>query len=132
MRYRRAARQRSRDANFFCAASAGRRPVSAPAGYRCGGFRGPRCLADADPCGRRLNAWDDAPCVLEGHILEKIPRKDRYLFEDESGRVVVEIEHETFGHLTVTPQDKVRLVGHVDWSSKHPNEVEVDALAIIQ
>ena len=79
-----------------------------------------------------LNAWDDAPCVLEGHILEKIPRKDRYLFEDESGRVVVEIEHETFGHLTVTPQDKVRLVGHVDWSSKHPNEVEVDALAIIQ
>ena len=58
--------------------------------------------------------------------------KNRYLFEDESGRVVVEIEHETFGHLTVTPQDKVRLVGHVDWSSKHPNEVEVDALAIIQ
>ena len=53
VRYRRAARQRSRDANFFCAASAGRRPVSAPAGYRCGGFRGPRCLADADPCGRR-------------------------------------------------------------------------------
>lgn len=46
--------------------------------------------------------------------------------------MVVEIEHETFGHLTVTPQDKVRLVGHVDWSSKHPNEVEVDALAIIQ
>ena len=37
---------------------------------------------------------------------KKIPRKDRYLFEDESGRVVVEIEHETFGHLTVTRRTK--------------------------
>ena len=103
-----------------------------PPGTGAAGFVGPGVSPTLTRAADVLNAWDDAPCVLEGHILEKIPRKDRYLFEDESGRVVVEIEHETFGHLTVTPQDKVRLVGHVDWSSKHPNEVEVDALAIIQ
>ena len=95
------------------------------------GFVGPGVSPTLTRAADVLDAWDDAPCVLEGHILEKIPRKDRYLFEDESGRVVVEIEHGIFGHLTVTPQDKVRLVGHVDWSAKHPNEVEVDALAII-
>lgn len=103
-----------------------------PPGTGAAGFVGPGVSPTLTRAADVLNTWDDAPCVLEGHILEKIPRKDRYLFEDESGRVVVEIEHETFGHLTVTPQDKVRLVGHVDWSSKHPNEVEVDALAIIQ
>ena len=102
-----------------------------PPGTGAAGFVGPGVSPTLTRAADVLNAWDDAPCVLEGHILEKIPRKDRYLFEDGSGRVVVEIEHETFGHLTVTPQDKVRLVGHVDWSSKHPNEVEVDALAII-
>ena len=96
-----------------------------PPGTGAAGFVGPGVSPTLTRAADVLNAWDDAPCVLEGHILEKIPRKDRYLFEDE-------IEHETFGHLTVTPQDKVRLVGHVDWSSKHPNEVEVDALAIIQ
>ena len=94
-----------------------------PPGTGAAGFVGPGVSPTLTRAADVLNAWDDAPCVLEGHILEKIPRKDRYLFEDESGRVVVEIEHETFGHLTVTPQDKVRLVGHVDWSSKHPNEV---------
>ena len=102
-----------------------------PPGTGAAGFVGPGVTPTLTRAADVLNAWDDAPCVLEGHILEKILRKDRYLFEDGSGRVVVEIEHETFGHLTVTPQDKVRLVGHVDWSSKHPNEVEVDALAII-
>lgn len=103
-----------------------------PSGVVAAGFVGPGVSPTVTRAADVLDAWDDAPCVLEGHILKKIPRKDRYLFEDESGSVVVEIEHETFGHLTVTPQDKVRLVGHVDWSPKHPNEVEVEALAIIQ
>ena len=58
-------------------------------------------------------------------------RKNRYLFGDGSGRVVVEIENDIFGHLTITPHDRVRLMGHVNWSRKRSNEVEVDALALI-
>ncbi|WP_297827977.1 NirD/YgiW/YdeI family stress tolerance protein [uncultured Desulfovibrio sp.] len=100
---------------------------------RAAGFEGPGVSPAVTRAADVLNAQDDAPCVLEGHILERIPfRKNRYLFGDESGRVVVEIENDSFGHLTVTPRDRVRLMGHVDWSSKRPNEVEVDALAIIE
>lgn len=96
------------------------------------GFEGPGVASTITRAADVLGAQDDAPCVLEGHILEKLPRrKNRYLFEDKSGRVVVEIRNEVFGHLTVTPRDKVRLLGHVDWNRKRPNEVEVDGLAII-
>lgn len=96
------------------------------------GFEGPGVAPMVTSAVDVLNARDDAPCVLEGRIVEKIPfRKNRYIFEDASGRVVVEIENEIFGHLTVTPHDMVRLMGHVDWSKKRPNEVEVDALAVI-
>ncbi|MDD4701836.1 MAG: NirD/YgiW/YdeI family stress tolerance protein [Desulfovibrio sp.] len=96
------------------------------------GFEGPGVASTITSAADVLDAQDDAPCVLEGYILEKLPRrKNRYLFEDGSGRVVVEIKNGIFGHLTVTPRDKVRLLGHVDWNRKRPNEVEADALAII-
>ena len=42
----------------------------------------------------------------------------------------MEIKNDVFGHLTVTPRDKVRLLGHIDWNRKRTNEVQVEALAI--
>ena len=99
------------------------------------GFEGPGAGVGAGMVTRAADvaeAYDDVPCMLEGHLVEKLPqRKDRYVFRDESGTVVVEIEDETFGHLTVTPQNRIRLMGKVEWSSKRPNEVEVDGLAIL-
>ena len=96
------------------------------------GFDGPGVATTVTRAADVLGAQDDAPCVLEGHILEKLPRrKNRYRFEDQSGKVVVEIKNEVFGHLTVTPRDKVRLLGHVDWNRKRPTEVEVDGLSIL-
>ena len=96
------------------------------------GFEGPGVAATATRAVDVLGAQDDAPCVLEGHLVEKLPRrKHRYLFEDHSGQVVVEIDNKIFEQLTVTPKDKVRLQGHVDWNRKRPNEVEVDSITII-
>lgn len=96
------------------------------------GFEGPGVGATVTRAVDVLGAQDDAPCVLEGHLVEKLPRrKHRYLFEDHSGQVVVEIENRVFGQLTVTPHDRVRLQGHVDWNRKRPNEVEVDSLSVI-
>ena len=96
------------------------------------GFEGPGVAATVTRAVDVLGAQDDAPCVLEGHLVEKLPRrKHRYLFEDHSGQVVVEIDNKVFEQLTVTPKDKVRLQGHVDWNRKRPNEVEVDAISII-
>ena len=96
------------------------------------GFEGPGVAATVTRAVDVLGAQDDAPCVLEGHLVEKLPRrKHRYLFEDHSGQVVVEIDNKIFEQLTITPKDKVRLQGHVDWNRKRPNEVEVDSITII-
>ena len=96
------------------------------------GFEGPGVAATATRAVDVLGAQDDAPCVLEGHLVEKLPRrKHRYLFEDHSGQVVVEIDNKIFEQLTITPKDKVRLQGHVDWNRKRPNEVEVDSISIV-
>ena len=96
------------------------------------GFEGPGVAATVTRAADVLGAQDDAPCVLEGHLVEKLPRrKHRYLFQDHSGQVVVEIDNKVFEQLTVTPKDKLRLQGHVDWNRKRPNEVEVDSISII-
>lgn len=96
------------------------------------GFEGPGVAATVTRAVDVLGAQDDAPCVLEGHLVEKLPRrKHRYLFEDHSGQVVVEIDNKVFEQLTVTPKDKVRLQGHVDWNRKRPNEVEVDSISVM-
>ena len=96
------------------------------------GFEGPGVAATVTRAVDVLGAQDDAPCVLEGHLVEKLPRrKHRYLFEDHSGQVVVEIENKVFEQLTVTTKDKVRLQGHVDWNRKRPNEVEVDSISVM-
>lgn len=96
------------------------------------GFEGPGVAATVTRAADVLGAQDDAPCVLEGHLVEKLPRrKHRYLFEDHSGQVVVEIDNKIFEQLTITPKDKVRLQGHVDWNRKRPNEVEVDSISVV-
>ena len=96
------------------------------------GFEGPGVAATVTRAVDVLGAQDDAPCVLEGHLVEKLPRrKRRYLFEDHSGQGVVEIDNKVFEQLTVTPKDKVGLQGHVDWNRKRPNEVEVDSITIL-
>ena len=96
------------------------------------GFEGPGVAATVTRAVDVLGAQDDAPCVLEGHLVEKLPRrKHRYQFEDHSGQVVVEIDNKVFEQLTITPKDKVRLQGHVDWNRKRPNEVEVDSISVM-
>lgn len=58
---------------------------------------------------------DDTMVTLEGRIISKVPHEDdEYLFEDQSGSITVEIDHHLWNGQTVTPNDKVRLIGIVD------------------
>lgn len=99
---------------------------------RGAGFIGPGAISPVTTAAEALKAEDDVPCVLEGKIEAKIPaRKNRYLFSDQSGKIVVEIKKKVFENYTVTPETRVRLEGEVEWSSKHPNEVEVEHLEIV-
>lgn len=73
-----------------------------------------------------------SPCSLEGRIIQRIPgRRDQYLFQDESGQVMVMIPHHVFGGFTVTPQLLVQLNGRVRSFPWQPNVVQVNYLGII-
>lgn len=98
-----------------------------------GGFKGPGVQPAITKAAQVRQAQDDTPVVLEGKIVEKIPsRKNRYVFQDDSGKVVVDINRKQFRGQTVTPQDRVRLHGHVDSNRKKDNKVEVDHLEVLK
>lgn len=104
-----------------------------PTTANCAGFIGPGSMKTVYRAIDVLKADDDSPCVLEGHIIAKIRgRKNRYLFEDDSGQVVVEIKKKVFGSNTVIPANLVRLEGEVEVDDKYPNEMETENLTILR
>ncbi len=80
-----------------------------------------------------MKARDDTHCTVEGRIVEKIAgSKDMYIFEDSTGKILVDIDLKKFADRTVTPQNTVRLHGEVDVNHSGQRELDVDVLEIIQ
>ena len=78
------------------------------------------------------NALDDTTCTLEGNILERLS-KNKYVFQDDSGKITVEIGQRIFGSNRVTPETRVRLTGEVDHKKQgRANEVDVRYLEIVK
>ncbi len=71
---------------------------------------------------------DDSWVKLRGNITERLS-DDRYTFRDETGTVVVEIDHKRWNGVTATPQDKLEIQGKVD---KDWNEFEIDVKQVIK
>ncbi len=67
---------------------------------------------------------DDSKVVLEGNIVEQVGKK-KYLFKDDSGEVIVEIDHDKWRGVTVTPEDRVIIYGEVDHHRHRPTDIEV-------
>lgn len=95
-------------------------------------FNGPNSKADVNTAAQVAGAPDNAGCLLEGKIVEKITgSKDKYTFKDTSGQVVVEIDDHVFAGRTVTPAMTVLLTGKVDTSKTKPSKVDVKTLEIL-
>jgi len=67
---------------------------------------------------------DDSHVTLQGNIVQHLG-KDKYLFRDATGTIVVEIDHDEWGGQNIGPNDTVELYGEVDkeWMSV---EIDVD------
>lgn len=76
-----------------------------------------------------LKQKDDTPVTLEGHITEHL-HKDKYLFADKTGTITVEIDHEDWKGIDVTPADTVRIRGEVD-KGWYDTEIDVDSIEIV-
>lgn len=97
------------------------------------GFKGPGASAPLNKAAQVANADDDAPIVLEGHIISKVADDDDdYMFQDDSGQVRVDIDHKHFKGQRVTPQDTVRLHGKVDSHTFERNSVDVKRVEIVK
>lgn len=98
-----------------------------------GGFQGPgsQRTGTITQAAQVANAADDTPVVLEGNIIERV-RDEEYVFQDASGKVILDIDDKVFGANTVTPETKVRVHGEVDTHRQRPNDVDVRWLEIIK
>ena len=65
---------------------------------------------------------DDTFVVLEGNITQQLG-DEKYMFQDQSGTVVVEIDNEEWRGVKVNPTDVIVITGTTD---KDFMEIEVD------
>ncbi len=89
-----------------------------------GGFTGPGPAVTSAKEAATMR--DDSHITLRGNIVQHLG-KDKYLFQDASGTIRVDIDGDVWGGQTITPADTVEIAGEVDkdWNSV---EIEVDRI----
>lgn len=91
-----------------------------------GGFQGPVSQSGVQTVKEALSAWDDTAVVLTGRIVRReAGDHEKYLFQDQTGQIVVEIDDDLFMGRTVTPQTTIRLYGKVDKDMMKPVKIDV-------
>ena len=102
---------------------------AAPIAPGAGGFQGPSAQSPTTVASAR-KAWDDTYVTLAGYIVQRLS-DDHYLFRDDTGEIVVEIDYHVFRGQTVTPQTKVRITGEVDKEIVEQTTIDVDILEVL-
>ncbi len=72
------------------------------------------------------NKKDDEIVVLQG-VIEKAIGDEKYLFNDGTGTIIIEIDDDDFGGMTVNANEKVQITGEFDkgnWFKKDKVEVK--------
>ncbi len=85
-----------------------------------GGFQGPSVSASTVEQAKTMR--DDTYVTLQGNIVQHLGG-DRYLFQDNTGNITVDIDNHKWAGQNITPNDKVEIQGEVD---KDWNSVEID------
>ncbi len=78
-----------------------------------------------------LSATDDTKMILEGKIINRIG-KEKYTFQDNTGKIIADIDDKKFKKITINENTLVRLTGKVDKGFAEEVEFEVKAIEIIQ
>jgi uncharacterized protein (TIGR00156 family) len=101
-------------------------------GPASGQFSGPGGWPAGNTVAAATTLPNDAPVVLEGHIVQQLHRK-RYLFRDPTGEITVEIGNKKWMGRRVGPEAKVRLIGKIEkrWEFFGSNEVEVKYFEVL-
>lgn len=76
------------------------------------------------------NMRDDSYVVVQGNIAKRTG-SDKYLFQDETGTVTIEIDDDDWNGVTVTPTDTIKIHGKMD-RGLTKTEIDVDYLELVQ
>lgn len=97
-----------------------------------GGFVGPISGVQAETVAAARELENDAPVLLTGNILSSVAgTKDKFIFRDQTGEIMIEIDKKAFRGQTVTPQDTVQLSGKVDKEFGKDTEIDVKRIGIL-
>lgn len=91
-----------------------------------GGFSGPG--PDLVTVQQAMQMRDDSRVTLKGNIIKSLGDED-YLFQDATGTIQVEIDHEVWRGQNIGPQDLVVISGEVD---KDWNHTSVDVSTLVK
>ena len=67
---------------------------------------------------------DDVPVIVRGKIIQRMG-DEKYLFEDGTGSITIEIDDDDWRGQTVSPTDTVKLYGEVD-RGLFSTEIDID------
>lgn len=88
-----------------------------------GGFQDDgTAYAAPTPIKKALRMRDDSYVTVRGRIIKRLT-DDNFLFADETGQIVVDIDYEDWGGVTASPKDTLELTGEID---RDFNKVKLD------
>ncbi len=76
------------------------------------------------------NGRQDQLATLEGYILEQVKRK-KYVFADDTGRIIAEIPDKVFRGQRVDPKTKIRIEGELELKYAKQETIDVYRLTVL-
>ena len=87
--------------------------------------------AQVVPVSRALeNGRHDQRVVFEGRILERV-KHQKYVFADDSGRIIAKVPDSVFRDRRVTPETKIHLEGRLVLKRAKQDTIDVFSLTVL-
>lgn len=97
-----------------------------------GGFNGPGTMTPEVTVQQVQRLADDSMVTMVGNIIAHVAgTDDKYIFRDGTGTIRVDIDLKRFLGQTVTPNNRVRIIGEVDKDFGKPVEIDVKMLEVL-
>lgn len=93
-------------------------------------YTGPSAQPQVTTAAAAANAADDTQVVLEGKLISQISN-DTYWFQDQTGKIRVDIDRKRLPAEPINHNTRVRLRGEVDKHLTKATEVDVDQVEIL-
>lgn len=96
-----------------------------------GGFSGAVTPASITTVSQIEEIANDSYVTMQGKIISKIGH-EKYMFQDETGSIKIEIDDDDWNGVNVNPENTVQIEGEVDKSWTKPTKIEVDRVKLVK